>query len=55
MDVRFKPRMSKEEVQQIIDSRLAILLEKELLQENVPLQNSGSGNVDSSQSKPRTI
>ena len=47
--------MSKEEVQQIIDSRLAILLEKELLQENAPLQNSGSGKIDSSQSKSKKI
>ena len=46
--------MSKEEVQQIIDSRLAILLEKEFLQENMTLQDSGSGKIDSSLSKSKS-
>lgn len=32
MDVNSKPRLSKEEVQQIIDNRLAIIIEKEILQ-----------------------
>ena len=33
MDAETKPRMSKEAVQQIIDSRLAAIMEKELSEE----------------------
>ena len=33
MDAETKPRMAKEAVQQIIDSRLAVIMEKELGEE----------------------
>ena len=41
MDTDTKPRMSKETVQQIIDSRLAAILEKELSEETTSLQGHG--------------
>ena len=51
MDTETKPRMSKETVQQIIDSRLAAILEKELSEETNCLQGSGK-QEDSLSSKP---
>lgn len=33
METRAKPRMTQEEVQRIIDNRLAIIIEKEIMQE----------------------
>ena len=41
MDTDTKPRMSKETVQQIIDRRLAAILEKELSEETTSLQGHG--------------
>lgn len=41
MNTVAKPRMSKEEIQQIIDSRLAVILEKELEQNEGSAQDAG--------------
>lgn len=41
MNTVAKPRMSKEEIQQIIDSRLAVILEKELQQNEGSAQDAG--------------
>lgn len=42
MNMVAKPRMSKEEIQQIIDSRLAVILEKELQQNEGSVQSGAS-------------
>jgi hypothetical protein len=42
MNTVAKPRMSKEEIQQIIDSRLAVILEKELQQNEGSEQDAGT-------------
>lgn len=51
MDVGFRPRMSKDEVQKIIDDRLSLILEKELQQANLETVVSEKENADSSQRK----
>lgn len=51
MDVGFRPRMSKDEVQKIIDDRLSLILEKELQQANLEAVVSEKENADSSQRK----
>ena len=51
MDVGFRPRMSKDEVQKIIDDRLSLILEKELQQANLEVVVSEKENADSSQRK----
>lgn len=51
MDVGFRPRMSKDEVQKIIDDRLSLILEKELQQANLGAVVSEKENADSSQRK----
>lgn len=51
MNTGAKPRMSKEDIQQIIDSRLAVILEKELQETGASPQESGS--AASSASKTR--
>jgi hypothetical protein len=42
MNTVAKPRMSKEEIQKIIDSRLAVILEKELQQNEGSEQDAGT-------------
>lgn len=42
MNTVAKPRMSKEEIQQIIDSKLAVILEKELQQNEGSEQDAGT-------------
>ena len=42
MNTGAKPRMSKEDIQQIIDSRLAVILEKELQQNEGSAQDAGT-------------
>ena len=42
MNTVAKPRMCKEEIQQIIDSRLAVILEKELQQNEGSEQDAGT-------------
>lgn len=51
MDVGFRPRMSKDEVQKIIDDRLSIILEKELQQVRSETAGSEEYSADSSQQK----
>ena len=51
MDVETKPRMSKEAVQQIIDSRLAAIMEKELSEEKA--LSHGTVKQDKSESSKR--
>ena len=51
MDVGFRPRMSKDEVQKIIDERLSIILEKELQQVRSEAAGSEENSADSSQQK----
>ena len=51
MDVGFRPRMSKDEVQKIIDDRLSLILEKELQQANLETVVSEKENADSSRRK----
>ena len=51
MDVGFRPRMSKDEVQKIIDDRLSIILEKELQQVRSETAGSEENSADSSQQK----
>ena len=51
MDVGFRPRMSKDEVQKIIDDRLSLILEKELQQANLETVVSEKENAYSSQRK----
>ena len=51
MDVGFRPRMSKDEVQKIIDERLSIILEKELQQVRSETAGSEENSADSSQQK----
>lgn len=47
-----KPRMTKEEIQQIIDNRLAVILEKELQQNEEAIQN-GISDVPSTRRRKR--
>ena len=53
MNTVAKPRMSKEEIQQIIDSRLAVILEKELQQNEGSEQDAGTAASSGRQASKR--